>query len=193
LASLPPITLPASLLNLSVKPSSQTVADGGLTQQGLSVSLGLAGTPLLSLVAGEARVSVDSVQCLVQTPAGLVAPVKAVTKEALSCSSRRLSLINVLDRGDHVALYGAADKRLAGKRVAIRSLADNRVVARPRVSKAGLFTAIAPLPPARWRYTNRARYMAVHGNDKSLNLKLHRRMVFTSVSSRHGKVILSGV
>jgi hypothetical protein len=61
------------------------------------------------------------------------------------------------------------------------------------VSAAGLFHARAALPPERYRYTNSARYMAVHGKDRSLNLKLHRRMVFTSVRASHGKVILSGV
>jgi hypothetical protein len=194
LAALPPITLPASLLNLSIKPSSQIVTDGGLTQQGLSVSLSLAGQPVLSLLAGEARVSVDSVKCTVTTAAGEIAPIRAVPEQALSCSSRRLALLDVVDRGRYVALYGAADKRLAGKRIAIRSKADGgKVVARPRVSKAGLFRARAPLPPARYRYTNTARYIAVHGKDKSLNLKLHRRMVFTSVRSAHGKVTLRGI
>lgn len=188
-----PIQLPASLVSLSVKPQSQTVTDGGLTQQGLSVSLSLAGQSIITLVAGEARVSVDSVKCLVETPQGAVAPITVVNQEALSCGSRRLALINVLDRGKYVALYGAADKRLAGKRIAIWSKADRKVVARPRVSKAGLFRARAPLPPQRYRYTNTARYMAVHGKDKSLNLKLHRRMVFTSVRSAHGKVTLSGI
>jgi hypothetical protein len=186
--------LPESLLQLSIKPSSQTVADGGLTQQGLSISLGILGQNVLSAVVGEARVSTDSVTCSVQTPAGVVAPVREITKQALSCSSRRLALINVLDRGSYVALYGAADTRLAGKVVAIRSRADGgRVVAHARVSKAGLFKARAPLPPQRYRYTNTARYIAVHGKDESLNLKLHRRMVFTTVRSAHGKVILSGV
>jgi hypothetical protein len=194
LAALPPITLPESLINLSIKPQSQTVADGGLTQQGLSVSLGLLGQNVLSLVVGEARVSVDSVKCLVETPQGAVAPITVVNKEALSCGSRRLALINVLDRGSYVALYGAADKRLAGKRIAIRSKADGgKVVARPRVNKYGLFKARAPLPPERYRYTNTARYIAVHGKDKSLKLKLHRRMVFTSVRSAHGNVTLSGI
>jgi hypothetical protein len=193
LAALPPITLPESLINLSIKPQSQTVADGGLTQQGLSVSLGLLGQNVVSLVVGEARVSVDSVKCLVDTPQGAVAPITVVNKEALSCGSRRLALINVLDRGKYVALYGAADKRLAGKRIAIWSKADHKVVARPRVSKAGLFKARAPLPPERYRYTNTARYKAIHGKDQSLNLKLHRRMVFTSVRSAHGKVTLRGI
>jgi hypothetical protein len=194
LAALPPITLPASLINLSVKPQSQTVTDGGLTQQGLSVALSLVGQPILNLVAGEARVSVDSVKCTIQTPAGTVAPITVVNKQALSCSNRRLALLDVIDRGKYVALYGAADRRLAGKVVAIRSKANGgRVVAHARVSKAGLFRTRAPLPPQRYRYTNTARYMAVHGKDQSLNLKLHRRMVFNTVTSRHGKVILSGV
>jgi hypothetical protein len=193
LKTLPPITLPASLINLSIKPSSQTVTDGGLTQQGLSVSLGLVGQPVLNLVAGEARVSVDSVKCTVSTPAGEVAPIRTVTEQALSCSSRRLALLDVLDRGRYVSLYGAADKRLAGKRIAIYSRANHRIVARPRVSKSGLFRARAPLPPARYRDTNVARYMATHGKDRSLNLKLHRRMVWTSIRSRHGKVILRGI
>src|SRR4051794_701854 len=194
LDQLPDIQLPASLLNLSIKPSSQVKTDGGLTQQGLSVSLALAGNPVLSLVAGEARVSVDSVKCTITTPQGEVAPITAVPEQALSCSARRLALINVLDRGSYVAIYGAADKRLAGKRVAIRSKADGgKVVARPRVNKYGLFHTKAPLPPERYRDTNMARYLAVHGNDKSLNLKLHRRMVFTSIRSAHGKVTLRGI
>ncbi|HEX4717646.1 MAG TPA: hypothetical protein VH300_03885 [Thermoleophilaceae bacterium] len=185
LAQLPPITLPASLLNLSVKPSSQVTADGGLTQEGLSVALSILGQNVINVVVGEARVSVGSVACT---------PAQAVNNAALACSSRRLSLIDVIDRGRYVALYGAADRRLAGKRIAIHARANGgRVVARPRVSKAGLFRARAPLPPQRYRYTNMARYMAVHGRDKSLNLKLHRRMVFTSVRSRHGKVFLRGV
>jgi hypothetical protein len=193
LAALPPITLPESLIQLSIKPSSQVKTADSLTQQGLSVSLSLVGQKILDLVAGEARVSTDSVKCTVTTPQGEVAPIRVVNQQALSCSSRRLALINVLDRGKYVALYGAADKRLAGKRVSIYSKADRKVVARPRVNKYGLFKTKAPLPPERYRYTNTARYKAVHGKDQSLNLKLHRRMVFTSVRSAHGKVTLSGI
>jgi hypothetical protein len=186
-------TLPESLIQLSIKPSSQVKTADSLTQQGLSVSLSLVGQKILDLVAGEARVSTDSVKCTVTTPQGEVAPIRVVNQQALSCSSRRLALINVLDRGKYVALYGAADKRLAGKRVSIYSKADRKVVARPRVNKYGLFKTKAPLPPERYRYTNTARYKAVHGKDQSLNLKLHRRMVFTSVRSAHGKVTLSGI
>jgi hypothetical protein len=192
LATLPPITLPESVLQVSITPSSQQTGDGGLTQQGLRVALSVVNQNVLTALVGEARVSVDSVKCTVQTSAGEVAPLDSIGKEALSCSSRRLALIDVIDRGRYVALYGAADRRLAGKRIAIRSRADGRVVARPRVSQAGLFRARAPLPPERYRYTNTARYTAVYGKQQSLALKLHRRMVFTVIQSRHGKVVLSG-
>jgi hypothetical protein len=188
LGAIPPITLPASLLDVSITPSSQQVVDGGLTQRGLQVSLGIAGQSVLDAVIGEARVSTDSITCSAQAVAN-----EQVNNAALSCGTRRLALLNVLDRGNYVALYGAADRRLAGKHVTIRSLADGRIVARPRVASTGLFHARAPLPPQRWRYTNRARYVAVYGQDRSLNLKLHRRMVFTSVRKAGGKVILSGV
>src|SRR3954447_10611256 len=193
LAALPPITLPASLLNVSVTPSSQQQTDGGLTQRGLAITLSVLGTNVVNTVVGEARISVDSVTCLVQTSQGAVAPLTSLTKEALSCGSRRLSLIDVIDRGRYVSLYGAADPRLEGKTISIRSLADGRIVAHALVHRAGLFRARAPLPPARWRDTNRARYMAIYGKQRSLNLKLHRRMVFTTVRSAHGKVVLSGV
>jgi hypothetical protein len=194
LATLPAITLPESLLKVSTTPSAQHTSEGGLTQQGLGIALTVLNQNVLAAFIGEARVSVDSVSCTVQTSAGEVAPLESVTQEALSCSSRRLALIDVVDRGSYVQLYGAADQRLAGKRISIRSRADgNKVVARPTVTKAGLFSARAPLPPARYRYTNTARYVAVYGSQQSLNLKLHRRMVFSTVRSQHGKVVLSGV
>lgn len=193
LAGMSPITVPASVLGVAIQPSSQQVAGGGLTQQGLHVSLSLVGQNAVDLLVGQARVSVDSVQCLIQTPAGSVAPLDSIPNAALSCSRRRLALIDVIDRGSYVSLVGAADKSLAGTRVSIYSEADHRVVARPIVSKAGLFSARAPLPPRRLRFTNRARYLATDGSDHSLNLKLHRRMIFTTLTSAHGKVTLSGV
>jgi hypothetical protein len=194
LAALPPIQLPASVLGVLVKPSNQITTDDSLTQQGLAISISLLGQNIVNAVVGEARISVDSVHCTVQTGVGEVAPLTSVPNAALECSSRRLALIDVLDKGSYVRLYGAADKRYAGKRITIRSKADGgRVVARPIVHPSGLFSAHAPLPPARYRDTNMARYIATYGSQKSLYLKLHRRMVFTRISSAHGKVTLSGV
>ena len=41
-------------------------------------------------------------------------------------------------------------------------------------------------------YTNRARYMAVIGSEKSMPLKLHRRMRFSTIEHKGRKVILRG-
>src|SRR3954447_9807118 len=141
LKALPPITLPATPVGISITPSSQTIADGGITQRGLRVALSVLGQNVVAAIIGEARISVDSVTCVVKTGAGEVAPLESVPKEALSCESRRLALLDVLDQGRYVSLLGAADLRLAGKRIAIRSLADGKVVAHAIVHKNGLFRA----------------------------------------------------
>jgi hypothetical protein len=55
-----------------------------------------------------------------------------------------------------------------------------------------LFRATAPMPPRSIRGTNRARYEAVIGDERSLRLKLMRRMHIRSISSQDGKVTISG-
>jgi hypothetical protein len=111
-----------------------------------------------------------------------------------SCTKRRITLIDVLQRGSRVKLQGAADpRRFAGRRVSIVSRWDGKVVARPRVAKSGLFDAAVALPPGAIRHTNRARYRAAIGAERSLDLKLERRMVVTSLSARaNRRVTLSG-
>jgi hypothetical protein len=93
-----------------------------------------------------------------------------------------------------MALDGAADpRRFAGRRVRIRSRWDGRTVARPRVAEDGLFHASVALPPVSVRHTNRARYQAAIGSEHSLDLKLERRMVMTSVKALgHRRVRLVG-
>jgi hypothetical protein len=65
-------------------------------------------------------------------------------------------------------------------------------VASAVVARSGSFRATAPLPPERLRATNAARYQAVLGSERSLRLKLVRRMIVRSVGSRSGKVTISG-
>jgi hypothetical protein len=67
--------------------------------------------------------------------------------------------------------------------VSIVSRWDGRVVARPKVARSGLFNATVALPPASVRHTNRARYRAAIGAERSLDLKLERRMIVTSVKA----------
>ena len=75
----------------------------------------------------------------------------------------------------------------------IRSLWDKRAVARLKVPKSGLFTTYVKLPPASLRHTNAARYRAYIGKEKSLALKLERRMIVTGMRKAGArKVTLSG-
>jgi hypothetical protein len=71
-------------------------------------------------------------------------------------------------------------------------MADRTTVARPRVRRDGTFEATAPLPDARIRGTNRARYEASIRNQRSMRLKLARRMQVTELSQRGGKVTIAG-
>ena len=48
----------------------------------------------------------------------------------------------------------------------------------------GTFRATAPLPDARDKGTNRARYHATIGKQRSMQLKLQRRMIVTEMCSR---------
>jgi hypothetical protein len=92
---------------------------------------------------------------------------------------------------------GVADRRLIGRTVDIRfaTLRRNsrgRRVARVRIGRNGVFRTTAPLPPLSLRRSNRARYQAVLGRERSLGLKLVRRMVVTSVRGARGRVTVTG-
>jgi hypothetical protein len=110
---------------------------------------------------------------------------------AVACSSRRLTLINVLPQGGKVALLGAADATLVGRPVTIR-FDGKRTVATAIVGPDGFFTATAPMPPKAIRNTGHARYMAVSGDQSSLNLKLMRRVVMQRPTAAGGRVTLTG-
>ena len=101
-------------------------------------------------------------------------------------------LIDVYEQAGRVQLLGAADRRYIGRRVRIRFMADGHTVARPKVRRDGTFEATAPLPPASIRNTSRARYEARIGRQRSMRLKLMRRMVVTSMRSRGGTVTIAG-
>ena len=184
LTALPAISVPAQLAQISVTPNQQIAANGQLTQDAIHVQVGLLGQTLIDSVLGEARVSNSSIKC---APAGQVA-----SQLALQCTKRKLTLIDVLDRGNHVALLGAADKSLIGRHVAITFLVGHRQVAQATVGPDGFFTARAPEPPSSVRYGNLARYQASIGSERSLNLKLHRRMLVDSIRSSSGQVTIVG-
>ena len=109
-----------------------------------------------------------------------------------ACTSRGVVLEDVIPAGNRVKLLGVAEERFKGRRVDIVFAATGKVVARPKVGADGSFSATAPMPPRRLRFSNRARYQARVGGERSLNLKLMRRMLVTSVRTSAGKVTIAG-
>jgi hypothetical protein len=186
LAALPPIAIPETVARVKVTPGVQTRTATSLTQQALRVEVAIAGQSIVDLTVGEAIVRVTGDPCALPAKAA-----QNVAEAQLQCTRRRLVLIDVLERDGRVRLVGAADRRLVGRTVDIR-FSDGTRVARTKVGKNGAFRTTAPLPPRSVRYTNDARYMAVAGREKSLNLKLHRRLVVQRVGSRNGKVTIAG-
>jgi hypothetical protein len=180
LDALPTIEIPGEVARVRLVPGERTELGGKLTQHALDVDVALAGRPVLDLTLGEASVGSAEVSC------GGVADV------ALQCTRRRIVLIDTFIRGHRTFLEGVAARRFQGRRVRIRSGWDNRTVARPRVGRDGTFRALAKLPPASVRFTNDARYRASIGREKSLDLKLTRRMVVRRMFARDGEVTIAG-
>jgi hypothetical protein len=116
---------------------------------------------------------------------------QSASQEALECTTRRLVLADVIP-GRRVRLLGYADSRYIGRQVDIYFLGTGRRVARPVVRRDGSFEATAPLPPRGMRATDRARYQARIGGERSLRLKLLRRMRVFSVRAYAGRVTISG-
>ncbi|HET6550072.1 MAG TPA: Ig-like domain-containing protein, partial [Solirubrobacter sp.] len=110
----------------------------------------------------------------------------------LGCTRRAVVLEDVVRQGRRVKLLGVADRRLAGRRAAIRFLATGKVVARPVVRPDGRFAATVKAPPPRLRSSGRARYQARIGDERSLALKLERRMQVSRVRAAGGRVTIRG-
>jgi len=110
----------------------------------------------------------------------------------IGCAKRRVVLEDVIPDGSRVRLLGIADRRHIGARVEIRFQASGKVVARPTVGANGRFVATAPIPPVDIRSSNRARYVASIGRDRSTALKLMRRMQVADVRAAGGKVVIKG-
>jgi hypothetical protein len=207
--------LDPTVARVVVRPGVQTKTGDTVTQEGLRVAIAIAGQTVLQGVLGEARVSGDGVDCakgisdpsatggsssggqlgtgVVSVP-GFSANVDTRTPEGalLACSTRRLVLVDVLERGNRVQLTGVADPALAGRTVKIVFDATGKVVARTEIDEDGGFATTAPLPRRSLRSSNRARYTAVLGDERSSNLKLQRRMVIDSMTADGRRVTIAG-
>jgi hypothetical protein len=213
LAALPPIELPASVIDAQLAPGEQITDGATLTQRALHAHLALGGQPVLDAVLGEAQVGAAAGACATPVP---TAPAQqprpqsrpsqgatesttgqgSVTQQLLACTDRKLVLVDVLERGSRVKLLGAANRKYVGRKVAIRLRATGRIVARATVRKDGSFETTAPRPPrsffATHKRANRVRYRAEIGKELSLPLKLRRRLIVSSLSSKNGRVTISG-
>jgi hypothetical protein len=109
----------------------------------------------------------------------------------LNCSDRRLVLNDVLEQHGRVALSGTAAQDLVGQRVQIL-FAGRTAVATATVGPGGVFATTAPLPAAAIKNTNKARYVAVAGSQRSLDLKLQRRLVLAPPRRSGATVTLTG-
>lgn len=111
----------------------------------------------------------------------------------VSCLAGRLRLIDVYPQGGRVTLIGVAPRKYVGKTVRIRFAATGKTVATAKVQADQSFRTTAPMPPRTIRNTNRARYLATYGTERSLNLKLARRTFVTRAEEeRAGYVRFSG-
>jgi hypothetical protein len=209
-AQLPQI--PASLLAVRITPNEQLRGDDYLIQRALHASISLAGQPVLDAVLGEAKTSAAPDTCAPPAPAPPApAPAAAAAKapaagsldarggvaeQLLACSDRKLVLVDVLKQGSRVRLLGAANRQYVGKKVAIRLRATGKVVAHATVRKDGSFQTSAAMPPRAYLATNKransVRYRAEIGKELSLPLKLQRRLLVNSLTSKGGNVTISG-
>ena len=197
LDGLPSIPIPTVPASVTIAPGARTEDGDRLIQRALQVQVTALGKSIADLVLGEASASSAGVDCNPVTGAVAPPPVPetfgpAATSLALQCTTRKLVLVDVVPRGDHVDLFGAADRRFAGRRVDIVFTATGKTVARPLVDSGGLFRATAPLPPRAVRNTNDARYQAVLGGERSLRLKLVRRMLVDRVTPAGNQVTIAG-
>lgn len=187
LSGLGEVKVPLGVADIRIAPGAQVKTADSVTQQALTVLVTVAGQKIVEAIVGEATVSAAGVDC-----AEPVIDPQTPTGATLGCSTRNLVLVDVLERGGRVKLFGFADPALAGRTVNIVFNATGRRVAGARIAKDGSFDTTAPLPPARLRDSNAARYMATLGEEESINLKLRRRMVLSSMTSSDGRVTIAG-
>ena len=187
LDGLPDIAIPAAVAQIRVTPGDQLRDATSLTQRAVRIQVAVLNQPLADIVVGEATVRSTGGEC---TSVSAPSSGAAAAELALACTTRRLVLSDVVRAGDRVLLTGFADRRYIGQRVSLEF--RGRRVATATVNDEGRFRALAPLPKRSIRGTNAARYRARIGNERSLRLKLARRMTVTGVAASRTRVVISG-
>ena len=176
--------LPANALTFSLQ-----AAPAGATID--SSSGAIAWTALPGRHRFEVRVSDGSLSA--QRALTVTVPDAATATDlVLGCSDRKVVLEDVVPEGSRVRLVGVADRSFAGKPVEFLFGTAGKVVAKATVAPDGSFSGTAPLPPRKLRDSNSTRYLAKIGTERSLNLKLARRMRIASIRASGGRVTITG-
>jgi hypothetical protein len=126
------------------------------------------------------------------TTAGIASTAAAIEELLLGCNGAHLQLSDAYIQGGHVALSGSAPRSRAGSRVEILFGTRLTPVAHATVRPDGTFSTTAPLPPARIREALSTRYEAELGHERSLHLKLTRRLLLEPPHAAATTVTLSG-
>lgn len=116
----------------------------------------------------------------------------AAKASAVGCVARKLILTDVFPRAGRTQLLGVAPPGAAGKRVTIVSAWNGKRIATPTVQPDLTFSATALLPPRQLRFTNKARYYAMLGSQRSLVLKFARRMYTTAITIAGRAITFTG-
>ncbi len=111
---------------------------------------------------------------------------------ALACSGAKIALLEVVQVGKRVRFKGVTSRANAGRLVPIRLQADGKRVVLARVGPNGLFEITGPLPKASIRETERARYVAELGRERSPSVKLTRRMTMDALTLTRTSVTIYG-
>lgn len=189
-AGLPALAVPAEVARVVVEPPARDGDADSLRQLGPRVRVSALGRELVDVTLGDALVS-----ALCDPLAAVAAPapdVSPATELALSCARSDVVLTDVVEKDGRVKLLGLADARFVGRTVDLVLTSSGERVASAVVGPDGWFRTRAPLPPRAIRFTNRARYQAVIDGERSLALKLHRRMRITRMRPLDGVLTITG-
>lgn len=199
-AGLPTVSVPEALGRVRIDPAERR-GDGNdaLRQLGPRVRVDVLGREVADVTLGDALVSVLGAVCGIAeaSPKAAGAPVAVPdlspsTELALSCAPGGVVLTDVVEKDGKVKLVGVAAEQFVGRAIDLVLTHTGKSVVEAVVQPDGSFRARAPLPSNKIRWTNKARYQAVAGEQRSLALKLHRRMRISRMKPAGEIVTIAG-
>ncbi len=110
----------------------------------------------------------------------------------VGCLANKLILTDVYPQAGRVQVLGVAPSSAVGKRVAIVSKWNGKILAQASVQADLSFKATVALPPPPLRFTNRALYQAKLGSVRSGALKFARRMYTTAITAAGRTITFAG-